>query len=148
MKYIRWSVRGIGSNSGWNSLVTGRKVDFGPDMSGFVESRASAYELAEIFHPIIRAGSGGPDYSKEPYDDRCHIDFRGFEPDWLQVKVIVEPEHRAVLERLYSAVLGRDKLICRNDVIWALDPESCPGYEPRGAMMERLLKEERAKVPA
>lgn len=141
MDYIRWRVRGIGSNGGWASLVTGQAVGGGPDLSGFVSNRADAYALADIFGQLDVSESG-PDYRETPFRDRCNIDFRDFEPHWLQVKVIVEPEYKPVLERLYSAVLNRDYLLCANDLKWALNPEEWPGLEPRGALLNRLYQEQ------
>ena len=107
-----WRARGVGSNGGWKSLVTGEFVEFGPDISGFVSSKEAGERIVDLL------------------DGRAYLDFRPFEPNWIQVKLIVEKEHRGVLQRLYDANLVCEGMIRPRTIAWAIDPEQFPGYEP------------------
>lgn len=111
--------RGVGSNGGWASLITGELVDFGPDLSLFVTSRADAYRLVDWITPM--------DFERDSIGrgrriDRAKVDYRDFEPEWLQVKLIVEKEHEEVLQRLYEALLLRDGYLDKRLIEWAIDP--------------------------
>ena len=113
--------RGVGSNGGWASLVTGQKVDFGPDLSLFVQSRADAYRLVDWVTPMEPpADEPRPDRWKRV--DRAHVDYRAFEPGWLQVKLIVEKEHEEVLQRLSAALSLRDNYLDAKLIQWAIKP--------------------------
>lgn len=131
---IRWRIRGIGNGGGFPSLVTG-KVVTGPDMSGFVRCRADAYAIADILAQPDPEKSWG---HENRFLDRCHIDFRTFEPNWLQLKVVVEPEHMDVLRRLADNISGRDGWFSPDDLRYALDPTGLRGLEGRGARGWRL----------
>jgi hypothetical protein len=125
MKALYWQPRGIGSNGGWPSLVTGDFVPFGPDLSGFVVSKEDGKAVVEMF--------GG----------NAKLDFRDFEPDWIQVKVIVEEEHREVLQRLHDGVSILGGFLNPKVLAWALEPEAHPGYEP---LALRVVREMKAKL--
>jgi hypothetical protein len=114
---IKTSPRGVGSNGGWASLVTGQLVKFGPDLSLFVASRADAYTIADWLTSDFM-----DERNRAKRVDRCHIDYRDFEPHWLQVKLIVEEEHRVVLERLSEALYLRDGYLDKRLLDWAVDP--------------------------
>lgn len=117
---IKVSPRGVGSNAGWASLVTGQLVDFGPDLSLFVQSRADAYRLVDWVTPM--EAPDGAEHGRWKRVDRAKVDYRDFEPGWLQVKLIVEEEHRAVLERLSEALYLRDGYLDEKLIRWAIDP--------------------------
>ena len=117
---IKVSPRGVGSNAGWASLVTGQHVDFGPDLSMFVRSRADAYRLVDWVTP--QEAPDGAEHGRWKRVDRAKVDYRDFEPGWLQVKLIVEEEHRVVLERLAGAIYLRDGYLDEKLIRWAIDP--------------------------
>ena len=117
---IKVTSRGVGSNAGWASLVTGQHVDYGPDLSLFVQSRADAYRLVDWVTPELEQPAVNFDRAKRV--DRAKVDYRDFEPGWLQVKLIVEGEHRAVLERLAGAIYLRDGYLDEALIKWAIDP--------------------------
>lgn len=125
---IRVSPRSVGSNGGWASLVTGQHVDFGPDLSIFVQNRSDAFRLVDWVTPTleeqreIAAVLDPENQHRVKRVDRAKVDYRDFEPNWLQVKLIVEEEHRAVLERLAEAVSLRDGYLDEALIQWALDP--------------------------
>jgi hypothetical protein len=125
---IQVSARGVGNNGGWASLVTGQLVDFGPDLSMFVKDRADAYRLVDWVTPTLEeqreiAAVCDPDNQHRIYRiDRAKVDYRDFEPNWLQVKLIVEQEHRAVLERLTAAITIRDGYLNKALIQWAINP--------------------------
>lgn len=108
--------RGVGRNGGWVSLVTGLLVDNGPDLSMFVKSRADAYRLVDWVTPIESADN----YRI----DRARVDYRAFEPQWLQVKLIVEEEHQEVLNRLSEVLYLRDGYLDAELIKWAIDPDN------------------------
>ncbi len=120
---IKATPRGIGSNGGWASLVTGQLVDFGPDMALFVASRADAYRLVDWITPdFVLADRYDAAGERQKRVDRAKVDYRDFEPNWLQVKLIVEEEHKEVLERLYEALYLRDGYLDKKLIDWAIDP--------------------------
>lgn len=133
---IRASARGVGSNGGWASLVTGKHVEFGPDLSLFVSSRADAYRLVDWVTPLEpteEEKAATPSHSHWHRVDRAKVDYRDFEPGWLQVKLIAEEEHRAVLERLSEALHYRDGYLDEKLIRWAIDPtvnwNTAKGYQ-------------------
>ncbi len=112
--------RGVGSNGGWASLVTGELIEFGPDLALFVKSRADAYTLVEWVTPDQEKPA---DIFERPKRvDRAKVDYRAFEPNWLQVKLIVEKEHEDVLQRLSEALYLRDGYLDKRLIDWAIDP--------------------------
>ena len=127
---IKVSPRGIGSNGGWASLVTGEHVEFGPDLSMFVRDRVDAYRLVDWVTPPAPPEIAGRHSHRI---DRAKVDYRDFEPNWLQVKLIVEEEHKAVLERLAEAIYLRDGYLDEKLLRWALDPmnnwDTAKGYQ-------------------
>lgn len=140
---IKVSPRGVGSNAGWASLVTGQLVDFGPDLSLFVSSRADAYRLVDWVTPELEK----PDdiLARPKRVDRAKVDYRDFEPGWLQVKLIVEAEHRAVLERLAEALYLRDGFLDEKLIRWAIDPlNNCNAAKAYQALHREELEAMRA----
>ncbi len=125
---IRVSPRSVGNNGGWASLVTGQYVEFGPDLSLFVQNRSDAFRLVDWVTPTleeqreIAAVLDPENQHRVKRVDRAKVDYRDFEPNWLQVKFIVEEEHRAVLERLAEAVSLRDGYLDEALIQWAIDP--------------------------
>lgn len=117
--------RGVGSNGGWKSLVTGEHVQFGPDMACFVASKEAGERLVEKL------------------DGRAYLDFRPSEPRWIQLKLLVEKEHEDVLGRLYDALTATEGMFRPRLLLWALDPENHKGYEP---LMLQKYKELRDKI--
>lgn len=116
--------RGIGSNGGWISLVTGESVDFGPDMACFVSKEAGERIVKHL-------------------DGRAYLDFRPSEPNWVQLKLIVEEEHKPVLVRLYDALVVSEGMIRPRLLAWAIDPVNFPGYEPHAL---KALRDRREKL--
>lgn len=118
--------RGVGVGSGI-SLVTGEPVSCGPDLSMFVESRADAYRLVDWVTPMEL-----PEGERKRVD-RVFVDYRSYEPRWLQAKLVVEIEHREVLERLHDALVLRDGYLDAKLIQWALDPgynwDTAQGYQ-------------------
>jgi hypothetical protein len=92
---IKWGVRRIGSDYKLTCFVSGASLDLMPNVSGFVGSKEEGEKLVAMF--------GG----------RARLDFRPSEPNWIQVKVGVIPEHMAALERLYAAVRANGNMITR-----------------------------------
>lgn len=116
---IKCSPRAVGRNGGWASLVTGQHVDNGPDLSIFVKDRADAYRLVDWVTPM----EGETDErGRSKRVDRAFVDYRSFEPGWLQVKLIVEPDHEEVLQRLSEALYLRDGYLDQKLIQWAIDP--------------------------
>ena len=76
--------RGIGYG-GETCFVCG--ADGGPDCAFFVPSRETGERIVELFP------------NGKPY-----LDYRHFEPNWIQVKVCVCEAHRPALEQLVSDV--------------------------------------------
>lgn len=135
--------RGVGRNGGWASLVTGNLVDFGPDLSLFVESRADAYRLVDWVTPM--SANDRVDGGRLVRVDRAKVDYRDFEPKWLQVKLIVEEEHEEVLQRLSAALHLRDGYLDAKLIQWAIQPESNASTAAAYQQFERM-REERPKL--
>lgn len=125
--------RGIGSGGGYPSLATGKPCDFGPDMAMFAGSRADAYLFADWAARDIEDGSG-----RSKRIDCCYIDYRPSEPNWLQVKVCVEKEDEAVLDRLYTAINVQGGYCDEEIVKWAIDPEN--NKQPYGVRIYNQLE--------
>lgn len=128
---IKVSPRGVGHNGGWASLVTGEMVEHGPDLSMFVEDRSQAYVLVDWVSPI----------SDGKRVDRAQVDYRPSQPNHLQVKLIVEPEHEEVLQRLCLALQLRDGCLDERLIRWARYP--LDNREPWGHHIHSLLKNAR-----
>ena len=154
---IRVSARSVGNNSGWASLVTGQYVEFGPDLSLFVQNRSDAFRLVDWVTPTleeqreIAAVLDPENQHRVKRVDRAKVDYRDFEPNWLQVKLIVEEEHRAVLERLAEAVSLRDGYLDADLIKWAIDPmhnwHVAKGYQfLHREEMEAMKTEQRAMI--
>lgn len=125
MKAVQWRPRGIGYGGGYASLATGRLVSGGPDLSGFVATRADAYALADLFSPISKWEEDNRDKARVgEYVDRCYIDFRTYEPNWLQVKVCVEQGDIAFLERLNLIASLQNGWIDKDTVNWVMSPDT------------------------
>ncbi len=149
---IKVSPRSVGSNSGWASLVTGKYVEFGPDLSLFVQNRSDAFRLVDWVTPTleeqreIAAVLDPENQHRVKRVDRAKVDYRDFEPNWLQVKLIVEEEHRAVLERLAEALYLRDGYLDEKLIRWAIDPlNNCNAAKAYQALHKEELDAMRAK---
>jgi len=93
-----------------------------PNVSGFVQSKEAGERVVALFN------------------GRARLDYRTYEPNWIQVKVGCIPEHEAVLHRLCHASWGCSGMLSEDIIKWALDPEGCPGLEPKGLRWARELK--------
>ncbi len=121
---VKWRPREIGLGGGYASLATGQHVDFGPDLSGFVRNREDAYALAELFSPVSKWSDNNRENARVGnYVDRCYVDFRAFEPNWLQVKFCVEKENIAFLERLQLVANLHDGWLDADAVKWIMEPD-------------------------
>lgn len=100
---VKWNVRGVGRAGGCPDLRTGEHVDYSPDMSGFVSSRAEGALAVAIF--------GG----------HAYLDYRPSEPSWIQVKVCCDEE---TLRRLEKLVRDNDNILTPAIVETALAPAS------------------------
>lgn len=118
-----WSPRGIGSEWNLTCLVTGKEEKLMPNISGFVRSKAAGERIVKMFN------------------GRARLDFRTYEPNWIQVKVGVLEEHKEVLVRLQNAVMTCEGMLTPEIIQWALDPEKCPGYQPKALERIRQLQE-------
>lgn len=107
-----WRARGVGFGVG-TCLVTGETDVGGPDIAGFVSSREAGERVVALF--------GG----------RARLDYRDFEPNWIQVKVVVKEEHKDVMTRLMSASSCCEGMLSPRMILWALHPVELPGCEPR-----------------
>lgn len=116
--------RGLGRDGNFPCLVTGVHLDFAENLSGFVTSKTAGEKVLAML--------GG----------RARLDYRDYEPNWVQVKIGVAKGHEAVLQRLCDATAACDNIISPRMILWALDPESCPGYEPHGLKMYRQIRAE------
>lgn len=99
---VRWSPRGVGYGGGYADLVTGEPNEGGPDLSGFVRSKAEGHLACAIF--------GG----------NAFLDWRAFEPRWIQVKVTCAD--RGVLLRLCQLVDANNSILTPAIVRQALSP--------------------------
>lgn len=124
IEHVNVYPRGVGRNGGWASLVTGQLVDHGPDLSLHVKNRVDAYAIVEMVTPIQTEEERNSGGKRVEHLDRAKVDYRSFEPDWLQVKLIVEEEHEGVLQRLSTALLYRDGYLDARLIRWALDPDT------------------------
>jgi hypothetical protein len=145
------NARGVGISGGWASLVTGELVSHGPDLSLFVKSRSDAYKLVDWITPMPERSDS---ITLPKRIDRAYVDYRTSEPKWLQVKLIVEEEHEAVLERLYQALVARDGYLTPGLVRWAIDPVSLEPqcarigqwYEKRITELTEMLEKTRNQL--
>jgi hypothetical protein len=117
--------RGIGIDGGFPCLVTGVYLDCAANIAAFVVSREAGERVVSML--------GG----------RARLDFREYEPNWLQVKLGVSKGHEAVLQRLYDATSSSGNVITPRMIAWALDPAECPGYQPYGL---RRIDEMKSRV--
>lgn len=90
MEGEKWDLRFGGAiGSDWvPCFITGAPKRLRSNITGFAESREAGERLVMLF--------GGPQYA--------HLDFRAHEPDWVQVKVGVDPEYVGALFRLAQLV--------------------------------------------
>lgn len=99
MKLIeKFSSRGIGSEWGLPCFASGQEFDRGdlnPNISGFVESKEAGENVVAMFN------------------DLAYLDFRPFEPNWVQVKVGTSEANVAALEKLHELVRENGNLISR-----------------------------------
>lgn len=118
---IRVDARGVGRGGGYASLVTGQHVENGPDLSLFVDNRAAAYTLVDWVTPPLPERTA---WERQKRLDRARVDYRDFEPQWLQVKLCVEEEFEHVLQRLDRAIGLRDGYLDAQLIQWAIDPST------------------------
>lgn len=146
MDAIKALPRGVGSGGGYASLVTGEEVSFGPDLSLFVSSRADAYRLVDWVSPFDPPVVEAEDrLSRWKRPDRAYVDYRPTEPQWLQVKLCVEPEHEEVLQRLSRALSYRDDYLDHDLIKWAIDPAN--HRQPYGMRINDLIEEVTLAAP-
>ena len=88
----RYSPRGLGLGSACCFVCGKNDRGVQDDMAAFVAGKQGGEEVVEVFR---KAG--------------CHaeLDYRPYEPDWVQVKVGACKEHKPNLEQLYR--LTREK---------------------------------------
>jgi hypothetical protein len=122
-----WTPRGIGNGHGV-CFVTGKAVSMGSDIAGFVRSREAGQRVVDIF------------------EGRARLDYREYEPNWIQVKICAVPEHLDALKRIYDATSKNGGIVYRELVQWAADPVNCRGYEPRFLRIIREKSESLQKV--
>src|SRR5271165_6475879 len=107
---LYWSPRGIGFDS-VPCFVTKQKECSGrPNISGFVSSREDGQKVVDMFGGYAR------------------LDYRDFEPNWIQVKVGVEKEHEEVLDRLM--VVCSDGILTPKRLAWSINPPENRDGEP------------------
>lgn len=84
---IEWHMRGIG-RAGGISIMSAKQIDFGYDLAGYVKSREDGELIVDLFQGLVK------------------IDYRPSEPNWIQVKVIVDDENKIyILDELMTVVM-------------------------------------------
>ena len=125
-----WTLRGIGSD--WvPCMVTGKPEALRPNLSGFVTSKEAGERIVTMF--------GG----------RARLDYRDYEPNWIQVKVGVNKEYEEVLRRLERAVSESYNILSPEMIFWALDPVNYIGYTPAtiaAANRRKLIEDDSRKL--
>lgn len=84
---LMYTPRGIGFNWIPCFVCGGEDTSLKSDMAAFVENKESGEKVVELFK-----SSGF--YAK--------LDYRDFEPDWVQVKIGACKDHQNILEDLYT----------------------------------------------
>lgn len=84
--------RGIGLDYVDSCAVCGAVANVYPNISGFVQSAASGRYIVSLFKQGAK------------------LDYRDYEPDWLQVKIGVCDDHKGSLERLYTETLSTKRI--------------------------------------
>lgn len=105
-----WCPRGIG-NDRVPHLVKGGESYLRPNISGFVNGLEAGKRVVTMF--------GG----------NARLDYREYEPDWVQVKVGVDKDEKEILERLMVACA--DGLLTHKRVAWAINPATNRDAEPQ-----------------
>lgn len=83
---IEWHLRGIGREGGV-CIMTGEDVSLGYNLSGLVKTREDGELIVDLFKGLVK------------------LDYRSFDPNWIQVKVIVDTqEDKYILEELTAVV--------------------------------------------
>lgn len=99
--FFTFKSRGVGLDHLDKCFVCGCNVNYiTPNVSGFVESK----EDGENIVPFFREGS-------------ARLDYRDFEPNWIQVKIGACEEHEPCLDELHT--LTRHGTIRKRDVFLA-----------------------------
>lgn len=125
-----WHPRGIGRDGGFRCLVTGREVDLGPNIAGFVTSREAGLRIV-----------------RDVFNGKARLDYRETAPNRVQVKVgVIDETHTPVLDRLYMAVSLCAGMINPRIVLWAIDPVNNPGYMPHAYKIHQDLVRVRATL--
>lgn len=114
-----WSPRGVGFDH-VPHMVTGADATGRPNISGFVKGKDGGERVVAMF--------GGPKFAR--------LDFRSFEPNYVQVKVGVDKGQEDVLERLMAAC--SDALLTRKKIQWAINPAENRDGEPTAVRIARL----------
>lgn len=122
---VWWSPRGIGCDSVPCFVTKQSKCDLRSNISGFVRSREDGKHVVEIFGGYAR------------------LDYRDYEPNWIQVKVGVEKEHKEVLDRLMVAC--SDNFLTPKKLAWAINPAENRDAEP---LIVRVARSEPTKAYA
>jgi hypothetical protein len=101
--------RGMGQDWTPGCFVCGGKHDLYANQSGFVTSKESGERIVALF------------------EHGAFLDYRQYEPDWIQVKVGACKKHVPNLQKLYSLVMDdRDMIISAKIIALAIsnEPES------------------------
>jgi hypothetical protein len=88
--------RGLGWGYG-KCFVCGETTQIMDDMAAFVESKAGE-RIVAMFRP-----------------DQARLDYREYEPNWVQVKICACKRHKESLQLLYD--LTREKRIISKDIV-------------------------------
>lgn len=84
---IEWHMRGIG-RAGGISIMSGKQIDLGYDLAGYVKTREDGELIVDLFQGLVK------------------LDYRPSEPNWIQVKVIVDNENQIyILDELITVVM-------------------------------------------
>lgn len=123
-----WTVRGIGLDN-CTCFVCGGSDELRENISGYVSGRMAGERVVKMF--------GGP--------ERAWLDFRTYEPEYVQVKVGACEKHAENLRLLYTGVIGQSYCLTEKLIEWAKDPEGSPGYKPVSQRWWDELVESRKK---
>lgn len=83
---IEWHMRGIGREGGL-CIITGEDISLGYNLSGFVKTREDGELIVDLFKGLVK------------------LDYRPHDPNWIQVKVIVDTQgEEYILEELNAVV--------------------------------------------
>ncbi len=120
-------VRGIGLDFGGKDYVCRANI------AAFVESKEAGERVVEMFRRNTNCTEKAKKnmYCFVDGGDPAWLDYRYFEPNWIQVKVGACDEHKKCLENLYNLVLENDNIIT-DDIIIKAQQESCKNLDSEG----------------